>query len=307
VSRDDGSFTDEEWEKQYWYHGDHLGSAQAVTNVRGEEYEQIEYTSYGEIWIDNASAASNLDIPYRFTGKERDTETGLYYYGARYLDSKTGRWLSTDPALAEYIAGSGIGNGGIYNSINMHTYHYAGNNPIKYTDPDGRADYETMPYFPGRTDAGLRDLRWDPIRDRDAGLTKLTADNKYGIAFSITISDETIAKVNDITGLKVFGGGSITLGNVIIHAWGDAKNFNSKTEVDTYDGTDRVNLGRHEEAHTYQYQKWGLLTPFLIIGSAVQNGGLSAGLKNIHYFGHYFMGRYSFEKAADRYATSYSK
>ncbi|MDR1278609.1 MAG: hypothetical protein LBK02_07650, partial [Treponema sp.] len=36
--------------------------------------------------------------------------------------------------------------------------------------PDGRADYETMPYFPGRTDDGLRDLRWDPIRDSDAGV-----------------------------------------------------------------------------------------------------------------------------------------
>jgi RHS repeat-associated protein len=150
VSRDDGSFTDEEWEKQYWYHGDHLESAQAVTNVRGEEYERIEYTPYGEIWIDNASAASNLDIPYRFTGKERDTETGLYYYGARYPDSKTGRWLSTDPALAEYIPeapvndaarkrnGSLPGMGGVYNTINAHLYHYAGNNLVKYTDPDGK-------------------------------------------------------------------------------------------------------------------------------------------------------------------------
>jgi RHS repeat-associated protein len=121
-------------------------------NVRGEEYKRIEYTPYGEIWIDNASAASNLDIPYRFIGKERDTETGLYYYGARYLDSKTGRWLSTDPALAEYIPEAPVndaarkrnaglpGMGGIYNTINAHLYHYAGNNPVKYTDPNGMWD-----------------------------------------------------------------------------------------------------------------------------------------------------------------------
>jgi RHS repeat-associated protein len=63
-------------------------------NVEGEEYERIEYTPYGEVWIEKASTASNIGIPWRFTGKERDEETGLYYYGARYLDSRTGRWLN---------------------------------------------------------------------------------------------------------------------------------------------------------------------------------------------------------------------
>jgi RHS repeat-associated protein len=119
--------------------------------VRGEEYERVEYTPYGEVWIERKGAVSNLDISWRFTGKERDAETGLYYYGARYLDSKTGRWLSTDPALGEYVPGAPVngearkrngnlpGMGGVYNLVNLHVYHYAGNNPVKYTDPDGKA------------------------------------------------------------------------------------------------------------------------------------------------------------------------
>jgi hypothetical protein len=41
-------------------------------------YDPIGYTSYGELWIEKASTASNIDIPYRFTGKEQDEETGLY-------------------------------------------------------------------------------------------------------------------------------------------------------------------------------------------------------------------------------------
>ena len=84
------------------------------------------------------------------TGKERDSETGLYYYGARYLDSKTSRWLSGDPAMVDYIPGAPIddearkrngslpGQGGVFNYVNLHVYHYAGNNPVKLVDPNGK-------------------------------------------------------------------------------------------------------------------------------------------------------------------------
>jgi RHS repeat-associated protein len=115
-----------------------------ITNYEGEEYERLEYTPYGELWIEKAAEASALDIAYRFTGKERDEETGNYYYGARYLDPRTGRWLSTDPAVGDYVPGAGAGPdklpgmGGVFNPINFHMYHYAGNNPVKYVDPDGK-------------------------------------------------------------------------------------------------------------------------------------------------------------------------
>ncbi len=74
--------------------------------------------------------------------------------GARYLDPKYSRWLSTDPALGEYMSGSDAGCGGAYNPVNMSLYHYAGNNPVKYTDPDGRSDYERKekPQFVKKTE-----------------------------------------------------------------------------------------------------------------------------------------------------------
>jgi len=89
-----------------------------------------------------------------FTRKELDAETGLYYYGARYLDPKTSRWLSGDPALGEYLPVAPVnddarkrnqnlpGQGGVFNYVNLHAYHYAGNNPVKYTDPDGKITQE---------------------------------------------------------------------------------------------------------------------------------------------------------------------
>ena len=76
----------------------------------------------------------------------------MYYYGARYLDPKYSMWISTDPALGEYIPQAPIndeirknnqnlpGMGGIFNHINSNLYHYSANNPIKYTDPDGKSD-----------------------------------------------------------------------------------------------------------------------------------------------------------------------
>jgi len=81
-----------------------------------------------------------------------DTETGLYYYGARYLDPKYSRWLSGDPAVNDYIPKAPIdddakkhnenlpGMGGVFNVVNLHLYHYAGNNPVKYVDPTGCDD-----------------------------------------------------------------------------------------------------------------------------------------------------------------------
>ena len=148
----------EQREKRYYYHSDHLGSAQFVTDWRGKQYEHIEYTPYGELWIEEVAAGLDK-LPFRFTGKEMDEETGLYYYGARYLDPKYSRWLSGDPALGDYIPKAPIddeakkhnenlaGMGGVYNTVNLHLYHYAGNNPVKYEDPDGKVVDEIISQY----------------------------------------------------------------------------------------------------------------------------------------------------------------
>jgi RHS repeat-associated protein len=109
----------------------------------GKIYEQLEYTPYGELWVEHLKTTIEA-MPFRFTGKERDSETGLYYFGARYLNPQTSMWLSADPAMGEYVTSPGTkmsdlpGMGGIYNTINFHSFAYAGNNPVNLTDPNGR-------------------------------------------------------------------------------------------------------------------------------------------------------------------------
>ena len=140
----------EEYYKQYYYHSDHLGSASLISDYKGDEYQRIEYTPYGETWVEKTQNTGLEYLPYKFTSKEIDEETGLYYYGARYLDPRYSRWISIDPALGEYIPKAPIneeakrynqnlpGMGGVYNHINFQLYHYASNNPVRYIDPDGR-------------------------------------------------------------------------------------------------------------------------------------------------------------------------
>lgn len=127
----------------YYYHPDHLGSSNIVTTPDGEVFEHIEYTPYGETWIDKSDDSFEM-LPYKFTGKELDDETGLYYYGARYLNPGTSRWISADPAGFDLI--NPMENGKPregYSIIEANNwYSYANNNPVRYTDPTGKESEE---------------------------------------------------------------------------------------------------------------------------------------------------------------------
>jgi RHS repeat-associated protein len=123
-----------ERENVYCYHTDHLGSTNVVsTQHDGEIFEYMEYTPYGELWVEQTKDSENR-LNYTFTGKERDRESGFYYYGARYLDPKISRWMSPDPAWELLIDPKSDDYSVIEGTA---WYVYCSNNPLKYVDPTG--------------------------------------------------------------------------------------------------------------------------------------------------------------------------
>lgn len=101
------------------YHlGDHLGSSGVVLDHRGDWSNREEYFPYGE-----TSFGSFARKRYRYTGKERDEESGLAYHGARYYAPWLARWVSCDPA-------------GMVDGVDL--YIYTKNNPVGFVDPYGK-------------------------------------------------------------------------------------------------------------------------------------------------------------------------
>ena len=108
---------------QFFYHPDHLGSSNFITNLEGEVVQHIEYVPFGEVFIEERNNVWNT--PYLFNAKEFDEETGMYYYGARYYEPRLSLWMSTDPYDEDFP--------------NITSYAYCNNNPIILTDPDGNS------------------------------------------------------------------------------------------------------------------------------------------------------------------------
>ena len=128
------------WRKEYSI-ADHLGNSRVTfsdkdgdgtieitgTAATNEVLQEQHYYPFGLSfqgpWLQNDASRDNA---YRYNGKELNEEVGLYDYGARWYDPAIGRWTSVDP-LADHPS-----------QVMQSPYHYAANNPILHTDPDGK-------------------------------------------------------------------------------------------------------------------------------------------------------------------------
>jgi RHS repeat-associated protein len=104
-----------------WHLADHLGTIHDLVGNNGAVVNHYTYDSFGNV-VDSMSDAT-VDTRYKFTGREFDGETGLYYYRARYYDSEVGRFIGQDP----------IG----FEAKDTNLYRYVENNPTSNIDPSG--------------------------------------------------------------------------------------------------------------------------------------------------------------------------
>ncbi len=110
---------------RYYYLKDHLGSIKMMVDASGNVQSYNDYYPYG-MTMPGRSGTMGADTRFRFTGKERDVESGFDYFGARYYDSRIARWMSVDPLAGKYPE--------------IAPYVYTHNNPINRFDPDGKGD-----------------------------------------------------------------------------------------------------------------------------------------------------------------------
>ena len=184
----DGNFKpNDDYEKmQFYYHPDHLGSSSYITNLDGEVAQHIEYVSFGEVFIEERNNTWNT--PYLFNAKEFDKETGLYYYGARYMDPKISMWLGVDPMAEKYP--------------NLTGYCYTMDNPIILIDPTGM---EPDGWGGKNNENGTTTYTYD---------AKVTADNYSQLGYDVYKPNGSIinnATINGQTGEN--GQTSVYLGN----------------------------------------------------------------------------------------------
>lgn len=118
----------------YYYHADRLGSVTHLTGDQGEVVASYDYDPFGRIVRHEGTIAN----PFTFTGREFDSETGLYYYRVRYYDPVLGRFLSPDPAAPR-----------LRQPQTLNPYLYVRNNPLRYIDPMGLYEWpEAWVNFP---------------------------------------------------------------------------------------------------------------------------------------------------------------
>ncbi len=140
-------------DRVYFYHLNHLGTPQAMTDEAGNIVWQADYKPFGEVAVTTGDVRNN----FRFPGQYFDEETGLHYNWHRYYDPKTGRYMTPDPI-------------GLEGGINL--YAYVTGNPVNRTDISGLME-ETVSSpkgFPGsvidiiltRVDQFVNPDRWGP-------------------------------------------------------------------------------------------------------------------------------------------------
>ncbi len=134
----------------YYYHLDHLGTPQEITDAQGEIVWSVRYKAYGNVIRKEVEVVENN---LRFQGQYFDKETGLHYNRFRYYDPDVGRFIHQDPI-------------GLVGGDNLYLYVP---NPINWLDPFGLISYDDIP----------NNYNWKGHLERVSGTRMPSTDDMY--------------------------------------------------------------------------------------------------------------------------------
>jgi RHS repeat-associated protein len=103
-------------------------------DAAGAVAQKLDYLPFGDERVNVRTGA--FDAKHTFTDQEKDAESGLLYYGARYYNSRLGRFTSVDPVVRDNVAREEFALA-LANPQFLNAYSYGGNNPLQYADEDG--------------------------------------------------------------------------------------------------------------------------------------------------------------------------
>ena len=110
----------------HFWHQDHLGSSTVITDSTGARVQALAYYPYGDLRINQSFTTPAVNVPHKYTGKELDTSSNLYFFESRYYHAVFGRFVSPDTIVPD-----------LRDPQTLNRYAYAKNNPLLYTDPTG--------------------------------------------------------------------------------------------------------------------------------------------------------------------------
>ncbi len=162
-------------EAAYYFHNDHLGTPQVLTNESQTIAWKAAYTPFGEAVI----SVQTVENPFRFPGQYYDQETGVHYNYFRYYDPTTGRYVTPDPI-------------GLVGGINL--FRYTRNNPINFIDPLGL--YESYWLFQVVPGQHFFDLGMTSLENRQYGWAATYFAGMLGeqVLFALTLGQTTAAR-----------------------------------------------------------------------------------------------------------------
>lgn len=233
----------------FYYIKDHLGNIRQVIDQDGNIVSANDYYSFGEIL--RSFNTGSFDGRYKITEKERDDETSLDYFGARYYDSELGRWLQVDPLADKYPGWS--------------PYNYTMNNPLNYIDylglwpgdPPTKTTQIVHTFVFDKTNTGAKmdsgtDIFTETVRYNSGSsitqrITRISVDSKGNISENATVIGTAEANSGDnfqfgMTDPQTVSSSTVS-NDLMTAAQKESKYKNENAQSSLQTQADNINLG----------------------------------------------------------------